>query len=819
MWHWRYALVMLDFRYALRKLRSSPGFASLSIFTLAVGVGVNTALFSIVDTLLLRDLPFKDASRLVYVTEFWPHEPIVPGPPSPDFENWRRHSQLIDGIAAYGGGADALTLTGAGDPMRIDATMVTAKLLDLIGARLEWGRNFTEREDSAGGAPAVILGARLWRERFGSSRKVVGRTIDLGGIARTVVGVLRDDFVFPDNHFSPDLLVPMILPADPNWHDDTNFRLLRVLAHLKAGVSEGALRAEFSALVAATKSQEPPQMVTMRRDMEIRVIPLRAWLSGDVRRLVLVLQAAVLMVLLIGCANVANLQIARSISRRKEMALRLALGASRGRLIRQLLTEGLLYAAIGAIAGLAASYLATGWLRSFLPANLHLADRIHIDAVVLMFTLAIAILAGLLTGLAPVISIWRSELIEAIKTGSGRATQGLSHHRLRGALVVGEVAIAIVLLAAAGVLIHNFLHAADLDPGFQPAGVVSMRIAKPYKDPSAAHEYRNFFTQVLEGARAIPGVETAALSTGIPPAGTLGYGGIGFEGKPAPPGGRPSLPVNIITPDYFGTLGIPILRGRAFTAADREHSPPVAMVNQAFAEEFFPGEDALGKRIEVASRDGSWSEIVGIAGNVREQGRRPFDSMVVYVPFGQFDEFEMILSFKSSMPRAASATIKAAMKAVHSADPNQAVYDVATMRERLSESISVARANMLLMGIFAGLAFLLAAIGILGVLADFVSRRSHEIGVRMALGARPRDVVAIVVREGMLLTAVGIGVGLSGSFAIVRVLRTLVSGVAVNDPATFAIVSLVFLLIAAGACYLPARRASRVDPATVLRDE
>jgi putative ABC transport system permease protein len=800
---------MQDLRYALRQLRTSPGFALLVIFTLALGVGVNTGLFSIVNTLLLRDLPFKDASRLVYVTEFWPHEPIVPGPPSPDFENWRRHTALADRIAAYGGGASGLTLTGTGDPVRVTGTMVTSEFLDLIGARLELGRNFTPQEDSQGAPRTAILGPKLWRERFGASRDILGKSIMLDGVPYAVIGVLPDNFTFPDNNFSSELLVPMSLPADPNWHDDRSFRLLRVIAHLKPSATIDALRSELYAAIAATKSQEPAQMVNMRKDLEIRVIPLRAWLSGDVRTLLLVLQGAVLMILLIGCFNVANLQIARSISRQKEMALRIALGASRGDLVRQLLTEGMLYAIIGGAAGLLAGFALTGSFRTFLPANLHLADRISIDPTVLAFTLAIALAAGLLTGLAPIVSIWRTQLIESLKA-SGRSTQTASHHRLRGTLVVAEVAVSIVLLAASGLLIRNFVRLSNLDPGFDPKNVVTMRLTLSQSKYPTPEKRAPFYANLIDRLTSIPGVRGAAISTGIPPTGTIGSAGVGFRDHAVPPGARPSLPVNMITPPYFATLGIPILRGRAFTGSDKL----VAIVNQEFAARFFPGEDALGKYIEVASNEGLWREIVGIAGNVREQGTRPYDPVTVYIPF-ENNFWDAVVSLKSSLP----ATAAEAVKAVHAVDPNQAVYDIATLDQRLSDSISRQRANMLLMGIFAALAFILAAIGIFSVLADFVTRRSHEIGIRMALGARPANVIRMVLRQGMTLALTGIALGIAGALAATRAIRSLLTAIPVNDPVTFAAVPLLFAAVAAAACYLPALRASRIDPIITLREE
>lgn len=803
---------MNDLRSALRQLRANPGFAITIIFTLALGVGVNTALFSVVNTLLVRDLPFKDASRLVYVTEFWPHEPVVPGPPSPDFENWRRHVHLADAMAAYGGGANSLTLTGQGDPIRLVGTMVTAQFLDLIGARLELGRNFNAQEDSQGGPFAVILTARLWRDRFGSSKDVIGRQIQLNGTAYTVAGVLPVDFTFPDNNFSGDVLVPMRLPPSPNWHDDQNFRLLRVIAHMKPGATVESLRSELLSTLASTKNEEPPQMTTMRRDLQVRVIPLRDWLSGDIRTLLLVLQAAVLLVLLIGCVNVANLQIARSIARHKEMALKMALGAGRARLLRQLLTEGLLYALLGGLAGLLAGNFAIGWIRIFLPANLHLADRIRIDPAVLAFTLAIAVAAGLATGFAPVIAIWRTELIETLKTGAGRATASASHQRLRGALVVAEIATAIVLLSGAGLLIRNFLHLANLDPGFDPANAITAHFSPLVQKYPSTEKMSAFLKQVLERAQSIPGARAAAVSTWIPPNESPMYAGTGLRGHPVPPGARPSLPVNFITPDYFQTLGIPIVRGRAFTAADENH--PVAIVSEEFAAKFFPGEDAVGKFIEVGSDDGSWREIAGIARNVRVTTTRTYDAIAIYLPFPPFGgpSPEFALSVKS-------ASSSGIVGAVHSVDPDMAVYDVATMRRRLADSVSRQRANMWLMGTFALVAFVLAALGIFSVLADFVARRSHEIGVRVALGAQSRDVVGLVVRQGMVLAALGIAIGIAAALAATPAMRSLLSGIPVNDPATFASVALIFGAIAAAACYLPARRASRLDPITVLREE
>ncbi len=818
-WGWNTVETLAqNLRYALRQSIDNPGFTLITVLTLALGIGANTALFSVVNTLLLRELPYKDASNLVYVTEYWPHEPVVPGPPSPDYANWRAHAQLADHIAAYGGGAAALTLTGGGEPERIQGTMVTAQFLDLIGVRLALGRNFTAQEDVSGGTPAVILSHRLWQRRFGSSPEVIGKLIELDGTSRMIVGVLPTDFVFPDNNFSDEFLVPMALPPDPNWGDGRNFRLLRVIAHLKKGATSEGLLSELAAILRSTAAMEPPQIVTMRRDMEIRITPLRQWISGDVRLIVLVLQASVAFVLLICCLKVANLQIARSISRRKEMALRAALGAGRGRITGQLLTESLLYAFAGAGSGVLLGYFGLKHVRAFLPANLHLADAIRIDATVLAFTVSIAAIAGVVTCLAPILAISRIELNETLKEGTSRTTQTGSHHRLHGALVIAEVALAIVLLAGAGLLIRTFLHLTSLDPGFDRNGVLTLRMSVPLRKYPNEEAVTGFYSQVLEKAAAIPGVQHAAVSSGLPVTGTYGAAGMSLQGgPPVPPGGRPSIPVATVSTDYFRAMGIPILRGRGFAETNREHAPLVAIVNQAFADKFFGGENPLGKRIEVGTRDGSWREIVGIAGNVRQQGQRLVDPFIIYLPYRQFSSREMVLVLKSGL--GAKTLTAAARNGVQSVDPNQPVYDAATMEERLSDSLSAQRANMVLMGIFAAMAFLLAAIGIFGILSYFVSRRSHEIGIRLALGARPGDVTKMVLTHGMTLTAAGIFIGLLGALAAMRILRTLLAGVSPNDPVTLVAVPVLFAGIAAAACLIPARRAARVDPLVSLRHE
>lgn len=805
--------MIADLRFALRLLRQSPVFACVAVVSLALTIGANTALFSVIHTLLLKSLPYKDADRLVYVTEYWPHEPVVPGPPQPDFANWQPESKLLDGIAAYSGVAESLNLTGVGEPERIQRTLVTAGLLDLIGTRLAVGRNFTEEEDRPGGPAAVILGYSVWQRKFGASPDVIGKAIRLDGTERMVVGVLPSGFAFPDNNFKADLLVPESIGArDGHWNSQ-NFRLVRVIARLKPGVTASSLKSELTSILRAHSAEEPAQFVTMRKDMEVRITPLRDWLTAAIRPLVLVLQASVAVLLFIACLNIAALELTRAASRAQEILIRRALGAPPSRLIRQLLTESALLSTAGGVLGAALGIGSTGLLRACLPANLHLADTVRVDAEVLWFTAGLTALTALLAGLAPALF--------AVKQAPPSRSLGRSQQRVHGVLVVAEIAAAMVLLVSSALLIRTFVRLADQSPGFRPDGVLTMKVSLPIlpQDPyPQPQKWTAFFGQVLDKVRAIAGVDSAAISASLPLVGAHALAGISFQGKPEPSlGGRPEVPVAGVTPDYFHALGIPILRGRAFTPADSDRLR-VAIVNRAFAEHFFPGEDALGKRIEFGSREGLWREIVGIVGDVKQQGRRPIDAFVVYAPFRQFADFEAFVIAKSS-PIPPEQLTRAVTTAVHAVDPNQPVYDVATMEERLGIALGPQRANMTLMTAFASLALVLATMGIFGVTAYFVKRRVHEIGIRMALGAIPGDVVRIVLVRGLRLAALGIGLGLAAALVLTRYLGSLHEEISAVDPVALAFAAAIFAFVAAAACLFPARQAARVDPAVALRQE
>jgi len=769
-----------------------------------------------VNGLLLHRLPYRDPDRLFYVSESLPQERTITDAASPDFEHWRAEGRSFAGIEAYGGGGTP-TLTGAGDPERLHGARVTHGLLDLLGVRLGLGRTFTAEEDRYGGLPVAILSYGLWKRKFGSDPKIVGKTATLDSHSAVIVGVLPESFIFPDNGVRDEILLPMALPANPTW-DYQQLRFLSVLARLKPGTTSGAVRDELVAITRRHAREESPPFALMRKNMDTLTTPLRERLAGDVRPLVLILQGAVALVLLIGCFNVANLQLARAISRWREIALRSALGADQRRLMRQLFTESLLLSLAGGGAGLILGYGALRYLKLALPENLQLLPKVQINYAVLAATSASAILVGILTAIAPVMEASKIDLTAALKEDSGRTTGSRGHQRLRGAFVTAEIAMAIVLLAGSGLLVRSFVRLVSAELGFEPRGVLALRVSLPFTFDGPTETQRKlqtrFLAQLLERARRLAGVDVAAIGDTLPGSGIFRSAlGVNVEGGPAaPPGSSPLVPVTSVSEGYFQALGIPVLRGRPITEEDRDGSPRVVVVNQAFAERAFPSRNAIGKRIQLGGEK-AWTQIVGVAGNVREQLRLTPQPRL-YMSFRQFHDPENMLILKSSAPR---ALVAAATNAVHSIDPSVPVDDLATMVERLRESLASDRANVLLMGILAALGLIQAAIGIFSVIAYMVSRRSHEIAIRMALGAHPRQAFQLVLRQGLILTAAGMGFGLGGVLFATRALRKLLYGVTPGDPLTLASVVVLLALVALLACYIPARRASRLDPAVALR--
>jgi putative ABC transport system permease protein len=805
-----------DLRFGLCMLRNNPGFTAIAVLTLALGIGANTAIFSVVNAVLIRPLPYRDPGRLVYISEFWPNETNVRTTPSPDFANWSEHDQLFDGLAAYGGGAE-FNLTSAGEPERVHGARVTADFFNVLGVQPYLGRSFLRDEDRPGGRKVVLLSYELWR-RFGSDSKVIGSTVRLDGEPYMIVGVAPAGFRFPDDDFSAQVFIPMLVARVANWKSPDYFRLLRPLARLRPGVTLDEAKAELTALVRAEAELEPPQFKRMRAGMEVRITPLHERLATPARPIVLILMCSVALLLVMSCVNVAGLQLGRGVARQRELAVRAALGAPRLRIAAQLLTENLVLLVAAAGVAFVIGFAGLGALRALEPAQIPHLESVRLDATVLLFTLSIATMTGILSGLAPAILGSRADLNEVIKGGGAQTGSARRPHRIRSIMVTAEVALALVLLVGSGLLTRSLIHLVSVNPGFDTHSLLTPRLSLSDKAYPKPEQRVAFLNQLLERVRALPGVRSAGASSGLP---TLGWGslrGTDIEGQPEMPLGlRPDVPCEVVSADYFQTLGIPLMAGRGFNQQDRSTTVQVVMVNQAFVRQFFSGQNPVGKHVRSGAPTGPWREIIGVVGNIRQLGPAQDESPAIYIPYQQEPTGEVNLVLRTARePLALVAPVKAAVQAM---DPAQPVYDIATMDQRLSESMSPQRFNALLVGAFALAALTLAGVGIYGVLAFSVARRTPEIGVRMALGARRAEVLTLVVGEGLRLCGLGVGLGLAASVPLTRLLRSVLFGVSPSDPVTLVAASAALILVAVMACYIPARRAVMVDPMVALRYE
>jgi len=798
-----------DLRYGVRMLRKHPGFTLIAMLTLALGVGANTAIFSVVNALVLRPLPYPDSDRLVWVEEI--SKQTDTGQPAwgGHFLAWQEHSQTLANIAAIDGGTR--TLTGAGEPERVEVGPVSAGCLPLFGVQpLIGGRNFSAAEDSPGGARVAILSHSLWQQRFGGERDIVGSSITLNDTAFTIIGVLPADFRF---FYRFDVLVPLAL--DPKQELGNEKRYFgSTVARLKPGVSVEQAQVEMDSLQQQYETTRPEGR--NRIESRTRLVPLQEHFLGDRKRPLLVLLGAVGLVLLIACANVANLFLARAVTRQKELAIRAALGAGRLRLARQMLVECMLLATAGGAAGLLLATWLTTLLGSLNPTNtfgeLGRVAAITIDGRVLGFTLIISLVTGLLFGLLPAFRLSRPDLNVSLKEG-GHA--GSLHGRgLRNALMVSEVALAIVLLVGAGLLIRSFFKLLEVDPGYRAESLLTARLALPprYRDDLQRVQ---FYDRVLERLAAVPGVASIGATSHLPLTGYNMGATLRVAGRtPLPGETEPSAPVARVNPDYFRTMGIGLRSGRLINDTDTKDAPPVALLSETLAARLFPSEDPLGKHLGIASMT---TTIVGVVNDIRYKGLDEEIEQAVYLSYRQLPRAAMALLLRSTAdPESLAPALR---NAVHEIDPALPVYDVMTMDDRLSNSIAGRRFNLLLLGSFAALALLLSGVGVYGVISYLATSRTHEIGVRMALGAQSSDVLRLFIRQGMTRVLLGVGLGLAGAFALTRVMSSLLFVVSANDPITFAFVASLLSLIALMACYFPARRASKVDPLIALRHE
>ncbi len=812
--------LLQDLRYAIRQVKRAPGFAVVAVITLALGIGANTAIFSVVNGVLLRPLAFKDPDRLVRVWHV-PPQTSFPGitkfSVSPaNFLDWQAQNHAFERMAIYG--FRIFTLTGGEQAEQVVGSAVSAGFFDTLGVRPLLGRPFSVEENQPGRSRVVVLSYRFWQEHFASNREIVGHEILLDGTNYQVAGVMPANFRFPD-------VAQMWTPLA--WTDQE--KLTRgihnymVIARLKSGADTNQAQAEMNTISARLEQQYPAD----DKGWGAVVLPLQADLVGDVRPALLVLLGAVGFILLIACVNVANLSLARIFSRHKEVAIRTALGASSARIVRQVLVESVLLALLGGALGLTYAHSGIRLIVAFLADRLSHSTDVSIDAKVLAFTAGIAVLTGILSGILPALHLSRENVNQALKQGLGRMDSDSGGGRTRNTLVVIEVALSLVLLVGAGLMIRSFQVLRKVNPGFESHGVLTMTAAvSRSKFPGPMQEV-NYFEQALERVRALPGVVAAGAINNIP----LGMNGshqpIAVEGRPVVPmSEQPEVDVSVITAGYTSALHIPVLRGRDFSSADTAGRPAAILVSQSLARQFWPNEDPIGKHITLTFFPGVAREVVGVVGDVKIDGlNQDRPPSALYVPLGQigpamnesFQSFPMTLAVRTSTNPA--DITPAVTNVLHELDRDIPVTDVVTMDDLVSNSLSQERFDLILLGTFAALALVLAAIGIYSVLSYSVRRRVQEIGIRLALGASLSDVLRMVVVEGMKPTLLGLASGTVAALALGQVMSNLIYGIKTTDPMTFLAVVAVLATVALCASIIPARRAAKVDPMVALRYE
>lgn len=802
-----------DIRYGLRSLLKSPGFTAIAVMTLALGIGANTAIFSVVNAVVLRPLPYADADRLVMMWGTTARDGNQEQPISfADFNDLRTQTGSLTNISGVSP-AWNFTLTGAGEPEPVQGLFVSASLFDLLKVSPQKGRTFTAEEDRIGGSPVVVISHALWQRRFGGDENIVGKPLIVSGTTMSIIGVMPAGFQFLEP--TAELWAP--LAQNQFATSARNVRLLSVVARLNDGVTSAGATADVSRVAQQLAAQYPDT----NSGFGLRVVPLHQQLTGKVRPALLLLLGAVLLVLLIACANVINLLLVRSASRQREIAVRAAIGAGSGRLVRQLLTESITLSIIGGGAGVLLAQWGIKLLLALNPIKLPQYNKIGMDASVLTFTLAVSVVTGIIFGLAPAWQSLRIDLHRALKEGGRTGSSDPRQRRLSGGLVVAEMAMAIVLLIGAGLLLKSFARLLDVKPGFNTENVLTFQIGLPnsYQQP----EKRVAFVQQLEeGLQSSPEVLAVGAVTRLPLMSSLNNVTtfLNIEGRPVATAERPEIDFRRARTSYFKAMGIPLLAGRLVTDADVANNSGAVVVNEAMAKRFWPGEDPLGKRISTATSNGQqtqWQTIVGVVGNVHHLGLDVEPRPEIYYhtntspPFGP-----VFVVHTRSDPKALISLVRAK---VHELDPNVPISNVDTMEELVAQSVAQRRFGMFLLAIFAVLSVFLAGIGIYGVVSYSVSQRTRELGVRMALGARAADVFRLIIRHGMMLAMIGVGLGLIGAFGVTRLMSRLLFDVRPTDVITFASVAVAVIAIAFLACYLPARRATKVDPLLALRDE
>jgi putative ABC transport system permease protein len=791
-----------DVRYGARMLLKQPGFTLVAILTLALGIGANTAIFSVVNAVLLRPLPFKDSARLVML---WNNgAEAAGGDRTPlavaDLLDMRSQSRSYESVGAFQNGS--FNYISGDSPEQVRGVGVTANFLSLLGVAPQLGRDFQTSDEQVGAVRTVLISDRFWRSHFDADKQVVGRSINLSGISTTIIGVMPANLDFPNGEV--DLW--RALQLEPPTRRGPYF--LTGVARLKPGVQAQQARAESLTIKSTPENY----------NLDLNVLPVNEFLFGDVRPALVAMLVAVTLVLLIAAVNVANLTLVRAASRLKEISIRTALGASRGRIVRRLLIESLLLAIAGGVFGTLCAFWGVSALVQFAPENLPRVNQIKIDGVVLLWTAVVSLLTGLAFGLVPAWQGSRLNLNEVLRDGGRSGTESAGRRRGRSALVIAELALAVMLLTGAGLLIKSLWRLQQVDLGINPDRLLTMQMSLLGQRYEKPEQVREFSSRLVEQTRSLPGVRAAALSNSLPPDETEFSSNFTIEGRTAVKDLPQIAYFNLVSTEYFQALGIPLRAGRVFTNSDSTGSPKVVVINETLRRRFFPGEDAVGKRINLSLGESIWTQVVGVVGDVKYNGLADDVQPAIYLPTEQTPAWGLALILKTDTADPLSLTT-AARNEISRLDPTLPVTKVSTMEQRVATALAPSRFRTTLIALFAAVALILACVGIYGVISYSVTQRTHEIGIRLALGAQRRNVLQLVLGQGALLALSGVILGLAGAFALTRLMAGLLFGVTPTDAAIFTCVPLGLTVIALFASYLPARRATKVDPLVALRYE